>query len=61
MCNPMQINADRNRLNAAEVTDDLHINECKFYEPVADQAIPWTTVTGEWLFPRTVLDRWRLG
>lgn len=41
-----------------QVADYLNLNEKKVYELVKDKQIPATKVTGKWLFPRTLIDRW---
>ncbi|WP_020559788.1 helix-turn-helix transcriptional regulator [Thiofilum flexile] len=41
-----------------QVADYLHLNEKKVYELVKDNQIPATKVTGKWLFPRSLIDRW---
>lgn len=45
-------------MNVRQVAEYLHLNEKKVYELVRDQQIPATKVTGKWLFPRSLVDRW---
>jgi excisionase family DNA binding protein len=45
-------------LTTREVADYLRIKERRVYELVRQRAIPCTRVTGKWLFPRAMIDRW---
>ncbi|MEZ5451169.1 MAG: helix-turn-helix transcriptional regulator, partial [Thiolinea sp.] len=47
-------------MSVKQVADYLHLNEKKVYELVRDNQIPATKVTGKWLFPRALVDRWLL-
>lgn len=47
-------------MNVKQVAEYLHLNEKKVYALVSDQAIPATKVTGKWMFPRELIDRWLL-
>lgn len=47
-------------MNVKQVAAYLHLNEKKVYELVKDQHIPATKVTGKWLFPKGLVDRWLL-
>lgn len=47
-------------MSVKQVADYLHLNEKKVYELVKEQQIPATKVTGKWLFPRGLVDRWLL-
>ncbi len=47
-------------LSVKQVADYLHLNEKKIYELVKENQIPATKVTGKWLFPRALVDRWLL-
>ncbi len=38
----------------------LHLNEKKVYQLASDGHLPATKVTGKWLFPRKLIDRWLL-
>jgi len=45
-------------MSVRQVAEYLHLNEKKIYELVKAQSIPATKVTGKWLFPRGMVDRW---
>ena len=45
-------------LTTDEAANYLGLSERKFYELVADRAVPCSKVTGRWLFSRAALDRW---
>jgi len=45
-------------LTTHEVADYLRIRERRVYELVRQREIPCTRVTGKWLFPRVLIDRW---
>ncbi len=45
-------------MSVKEVADYLHINTKKVYALVSEGKIPGTKVTGKWLFPRKLVDRW---
>jgi len=45
-------------MSTKEVADYLRIKERKVYELVRDGRIPCTRVTGKYLFPRHLIDRW---
>ena len=45
-------------MSVRQVAEYLHLNEKKIYELVKEQQIPATKVTGKWLFPRGLVDRW---
>ncbi len=47
-------------LNVRQVAEYLQLNEKKVYALVREGAIPATKVTGKWLFPRKLVDRWLL-
>ncbi|MGB5834145.1 MAG: helix-turn-helix domain-containing protein [Thiohalocapsa sp.] len=38
----------------------LNLNEQKIYALVSEGCIPGTKVTGKWIFPRELIDRWML-
>ena len=46
------------QLTTKEVAAYLRISERRVYELVRRGAIPCTRVTGKWLFPRALIDRW---
>lgn len=43
-----------------QVAEYLHLNEKKVYALVNEGTIPATKVTGKWMFPRELVDRWLL-
>lgn len=45
-------------MTTKEVADYLRIKERRVYDLVRDRAIPCTRVTGKWLFPKDLVDRW---
>lgn len=47
-------------MTTREVAEYLRLKERKIYELVRNGAIPCTRVTGKWLFPRALIDRWLL-
>ena len=47
-------------MNVRQVADYLQLNEKKIYALVNESNIPATKVTGKWLFPRELIDRWLL-
>ena len=47
-------------MSVKQVAEYLHLNEKKIYSLVNDQKIPATKVTGKWMFPRELVDRWML-
>lgn len=47
-------------LDVRQVADYLNLNEKKVYALAADGHIPGTKVTGKWMFPRELVDRWML-
>jgi len=47
-------------MSVKEVAEYLHLNEKKIYALVNEQKIPATKVTGKWMFPRELIDRWML-
>ncbi|MBG7601911.1 MAG: helix-turn-helix domain-containing protein, partial [Gammaproteobacteria bacterium] len=49
-----------NFMNVKQVAAYLHLNEKKIYTLVNDGRIPATKVTGKWMFPRELVDRWVL-
>ena len=50
----------RSLMTTREVADYLRLKERKIYELVRTGSIPCTRVTGKWLFPRALIDRWLL-
>lgn len=47
-------------MSVKQVAEYLQLNEKKIYSLVHDGAIPATKVTGKWMFPRELVDRWML-
>ncbi len=47
-------------MSVKQVAEYLHLNEKKIYALVGDGGIPATKVTGKWMFPRELVDRWML-
>jgi excisionase family DNA binding protein len=47
-------------LDVRQVSEYLNLNEKKVYALVAEGRIPGTKVTGKWMFPRELIDRWML-
>jgi excisionase family DNA binding protein len=45
-------------MTVKQVADYLQVNEKKVYELASDRRIPGTKITGKWLFPRELVDRW---
>ncbi len=60
---PIRPGADlqkRQFMSVKEIADYLHVNTKKVYALVSEGKIPGTKVTGKWLFPRKLVDRWLL-
>lgn len=47
-------------MSVRQVAGYLHINEKKVYALVREDRIPATKITGKWVFPRELVDRWLL-
>ncbi len=47
-------------MSVRQVAEYLQINEKKIYALASEGKIPGTKVTGKWLFPRDLVDRWLL-
>lgn len=47
-------------LSVKQVASYLQLNEKKIYELANDGTIPATKVTGKWMFPRELINRWML-
>lgn len=45
-------------MNTKEVAQYLDINEKQVYALIKSGGIPCTRVTGKWVFPKTLIDRW---
>ena len=47
-------------MSVKQVAEYLHLNEKKIYALVNEGQIPATKITGKWMFPRELIDRWML-
>jgi excisionase family DNA binding protein len=47
-------------MSVKQIAQYLQLNEKKVYALVGDGKIPATRVTGKWMFPRELVDRWML-
>jgi len=47
-------------MSVKQVAAYLHLNEKKIYALVNEGQIPATKITGKWMFPRELIDRWML-
>jgi excisionase family DNA binding protein len=47
--------------NTREVAHFLDINEKVVYSLIAEKGLPATKITGKWLFPRPLVERWLEG
>lgn len=56
----IQTRGARAFMTVKQVADYLHLNEKKVYALANDGGIPATKVTGKWIFPRELIDRWLL-
>ncbi|MBR9727317.1 substrate-binding domain-containing protein [Shewanella intestini] len=45
-------------MSARQVSEYLDLNEKKIYSMANDRIIPATKITGKWLFPKILIDRW---
>lgn len=45
-------------MSVKQVAEYLHLNEKKVYALVNEGTIPATKITGKWMFPRELIDRW---
>lgn len=45
-------------LTARQLAQYLHLNEKKVYGLANDGSLPGTKITGKWLFPRELIDKW---
>jgi len=57
---PVVAHPARNFMTVKQVAEYLHLNEKKVYSLANDGGIPATKVTGKWVFPRELVDRWLL-
>lgn len=54
------LDESRSFMSVKQVASYLQLNEKKIYALVGDGKIPATRVTGKWMFPRELVDRWML-
>ncbi len=47
-------------LDVKQAAEYLNLNEKKIYALVSEGRIPGTKITGKWMFPRELIDRWML-
>ena len=47
-------------MNVKQVSSYLHLNEKKIYSLVSKGTIPATKITGKWMFPKELIDKWML-
>ncbi len=47
-------------MSVRQVAEYLQLNEKKVYALVREGSIPATKITGKWMFPRELVDRWML-
>lgn len=47
-------------MSVRQLSHYLHLNEKKIYSLVNDGHIPATKITGKWMFPRELIDKWML-
>ncbi len=47
-------------MSVKQVAEYLHLNEKKIYALVNEGGIPATKITGKWMFPRELVDRWMM-
>ena len=47
-------------MSVRQLSQYLHLNEKKIYTLVNDGQIPATKITGKWMFPRELIDKWML-
>jgi excisionase family DNA binding protein len=47
-------------MSVKQVANYLNLNEKKIYALVSDNLIPATKITGKWMFPRELIDKWML-
>ncbi len=54
------LQTDSTYMSVRQVAHYLQLNEKKIYALVNDGKIPATKVTGKWMFPRELVDRWMM-
>ncbi|MBT3203019.1 MAG: helix-turn-helix transcriptional regulator [Gammaproteobacteria bacterium] len=47
-------------MSVRQVSNYLHVNEKKIYALVNEGHIPATKITGKWMFPKELIDKWML-
>ena len=47
-------------MNVKQVSNYLHLNEKKVYALIGEGHIPATKITGKWMFPKELIDKWML-
>ena len=47
-------------MSVKQVARYLNLNEKKIYALVSNNQIPATKITGKWMFPRELIDKWML-
>ncbi|MCK4707913.1 MAG: helix-turn-helix transcriptional regulator [Gammaproteobacteria bacterium] len=47
-------------MSVRQVSNYLHLNEKKIYSMVNEGHIPATKITGKWMFPKELIDKWML-
>jgi len=45
-------------MSVKQVANYLHLNEKKIYSLLSEERIPATKITGKWMFPRELIDKW---
>ncbi len=45
-------------LSTKEVAQFLDVNEKMIYSLISDKGLPATKVTGKWLFPKHLVEKW---
>lgn len=49
---------DKRLLNTKEISQFLNINEKMVYSLISEKGLPATKVTGKWLFPKYLVEKW---
>ena len=60
MSKPQSLDLNTPFLSVKQVAEYLQLNEKKVYTLANEGHIPATKVTGKWMFPRELIDRWML-
>ncbi|GAA0407324.1 helix-turn-helix transcriptional regulator [Cocleimonas flava] len=60
MSKPSSLDLNTPFLSVKQVSEYLQLNEKKVYSLANEGHIPATKVTGKWMFPRELIDRWML-